>query len=189
MMPHIEFSIRWLSIENGAGSGYLSGSGMVNKAFSYPLAEKLIKVFKKYKVDYLFIGKSGAILYGFPDTTQDIDIFPKKDKSNGERMVRALNDLGFEIDKNLGKAIIEGKDFIQIRGGPFDLDLVFAPDGIESYEKAKERSQMIAGKFPVAALEDIINSKKVAGRRRDREVLERLKEFNKFLKSNKTGKG
>jgi len=26
-----------------------------------------------------------------------------------------------------------GKDFIQLRNGPFDMDLVFAPDGIERF--------------------------------------------------------
>lgn len=155
---------------------------MANKNFSYPIAEKLVKVFAKHRVEYLIIGKSGAILYGFPDTTQDVDLFPKKDKSNGNRIVRALKELGFEIDKILGKAIIEGKDFIQIRGGPFDLDLIFAPDGIESYEAVMKRSQMVVGKFPVASLRDIIDSKKAAGRKRDKEVLERLEDFYKFLK-------
>jgi len=53
---------------------------MVNKPFSYPVAEKLAKIFTKHAIEYLFIGKSGAILYGFPDTTQDIDLFPKKGK-------------------------------------------------------------------------------------------------------------
>jgi len=154
---------------------------MLNRRFSYPTAEKLVEVFSKHQVDYLFIGKAGAILYGFPDTTQDVDIFPKRDKSNGENIVKALKELGFEVDKILEKAIIEGKDFIQIRGGPFDLDLIFAPDGIESYDKAKERAQIIAGKFPVASLKDIINSKKAAGRKRDKEVLERLEDFYKFL--------
>ncbi|MGB9721537.1 MAG: hypothetical protein ACPL28_08680 [bacterium] len=158
---------------------------MVNKSFFYPVAERLVKIFAKHRVEYLIIGKSGAILYGFPDTTQDIDIFPQKDKENGKRIVGALRELGFEIDKTLETAIIEGKDFIQIRGGPFDLDLVFAPDGIDSFEDAKKRANLIGGIFSVAALEDIIKSKKTAGRKRDKEVLARLEEFHKFLKKSK----
>ncbi len=34
--------------------------------------------FQEYHVEYLFIGKFGAILYGYPGTTQDMDIFPLK---------------------------------------------------------------------------------------------------------------
>ena len=32
--------------------------------------------------------------------------------------------------------ILRGKDFIQLKNGPFDLDLIFAPDGIESFAHA-----------------------------------------------------
>lgn len=156
---------------------------MADRAFSYRLAEKLASVFSKNGVEFLFIGKSGAILYGFPDTTQDVDIFPKKDPENGKRIVAALKELEFEIDSQLERAIIEGKDFIQIRGGPFDVDLVFAPDGIESFEKAKKRSHLIEGRFPVASVGDIIESKRVAGRQRDREVLQRLIAFHRFLQA------
>jgi hypothetical protein len=63
-----------------------------------------------------------------------------------------LRELGFEVDETLKSAIIEGKDFIQIRGGPFDIDLIFAPDGIESFEDAQRRAQIIEGGFPVASL-------------------------------------
>ena len=34
----------------------------------------------RHDVAYLFIGKGAAVLHGFPDTTQDVDIFPRKDK-------------------------------------------------------------------------------------------------------------
>ncbi len=155
---------------------------MESKVISYKTAEKLANVFLKYEIEYLFIGKGGAILYGFPDTTQDIDIFPKKDPENGKKIVSALIELGFEVDEKLEKAIIEGKDFIQIRGGPIDIDLVFAPDGIESFEEAKKRATMIEEKFFVASLSDIIESKRKAGRKRDKEVLERLESFLKYLK-------
>lgn len=36
-------------------------------------AEELAAAFAREEVDYLFIGKSGAILLGYPDTTQDVD--------------------------------------------------------------------------------------------------------------------
>lgn len=155
---------------------------MVSESFSYKNAERLAGVFKKWDIDYMFIGKSGAILYGFPDTTQDIDLFPRKNIVNGNKIVAALKELGFNIDDTLGAAITAGKDFIQIRAGPFDLDLIFAPDGIESYERAKQNARVVNKKFPVAHLEDIIRSKKSAGRKRDKETLPRLMDFYAYLK-------
>jgi len=144
---------------------------------------KLAEVFSKYGVEYIFIGKGAAILYGYPGTTQDIDIFPKKSEENCVKIINALKELGFEINDELEKAILSGKDFIQIRGGPFPLDIIFAPDGIESYDKAKKRSKLIDGKFPCASIDDIIASKRAAGRKRDKEELLRLEAFREYLKN------
>lgn len=141
--------------------------------------KKLAETFKKYDVEYLFIGKFGAILYGYPGTTQDVDIFPWKESANCERLVKALKELGFDLNEELEKAILAGKDFIQIRGGPFPMDIVFAPDGIESFEDAKRHGQLIDEMFFCASIDDIIESKKSAGRQRDKEELPRLELFRK----------
>jgi hypothetical protein len=50
-------------------------------AFEYRQAEEVHEVFARYGVRYLFIGKSGAILLGFPDTTQDAHLFVEKSPS------------------------------------------------------------------------------------------------------------
>lgn len=144
--------------------------------------DALVKMFAKHRVAYVIIGKSGAILHGFPDTTQDIDLFPRKSSDNGARIVAALKELGFAVDRILEHAIVSGKDFVQIRGGPCDLDLVFAPDGLESFEQAQERASLVEGTYPVAAIDDIIESKRRAGRQKDTEVLRRLEAFARYLR-------
>ncbi len=96
-------------------------------------ARVIARVFEAAEVDYLFIGKSGAILLGFPAVTQDVDVFAARSPENGRRTVTALRAAGFEIGPELEQAIVAGKDFVHIKTGPFDLDLVFAPDGIPSF--------------------------------------------------------
>src|SRR5437879_5584732 len=103
---------------------------MPRDQFSPAQAQEVAAAFAKKTVDYMFIGKSGAILLGYPGTTQDVDVYPRKDPENGRRIVAALKDLGFTVDAKLEEEIISGKDFVQIKSGPFDIDLVFAPDGI-----------------------------------------------------------
>jgi hypothetical protein len=44
-------------------------------AFEYKNAEDVRNVLKRHDVRYLFFGKSGAILLGYSDTTQDVDLF------------------------------------------------------------------------------------------------------------------
>jgi len=130
-------------------------------------AQEVAKAFAAAGVDYLFIGKGGAILLGFPGTTQDVTVFPAKDADNGRRIVDAVRQLGFAIDETVERDIVAGKDFIQLTDGPFDLDIVFAPDGIESFSEAKRRA-VTEGIFPVANIRDIIASKKASNRMKDR---------------------
>ncbi len=147
--------------------------------FDYAQAEEIRDVFARHGVRYLFIGKSGAILLGFPDTTQDADVFVQKTAENGRALVAALRDLGFELTVAQAVEIECGKDFIQLKNGPFDIDLVFAPDGIRDFAAAWQRHVDVEG-FPVCHLDDIIASKAAANRVRDRESLPRLRAFREF---------
>ncbi len=132
---------------------------MMAAAFDYRQAEEIRDVFARHGLRYLFIGKSGAILLGFPDT-----------------------ELGFALDEAQSDEIRRGKDFVQLKNGPFDLDLVFAPDGIDSFEDAWKR-RVVVERFPVCHPDDIIASKVAANRAKDRESLPRLRAFRDYWKS------
>lgn len=149
-------------------------------AFEYRQAVEVRDALARHGCQYLFIGKSGAILLGFPDTTQDADLYVRKSQDNGRAMVAALKELRFDLSPAQEAEIIRGKDFVQLRNGPFDLDLVFAPDGIERFEDAWQRRVEVEG-FPVCSIDDIIASKEATNRVKDRESLPRLKSFREYL--------
>ena len=148
-------------------------------AFEYRQAQEVRDAFTREGVRYLFLGKSGAILLGYPDTTQDADLFVQKSSENGPALVRALRALGFDLTAEQEAEIVRGKDFVQLKNGPFDLDLVFAPDGIDSFEAAWNRRVEVEG-FPVCHPDDIIASKQSANRAKDRESLPRLQSFREY---------
>ena len=148
-------------------------------AFEYRQAQEVRDALARHGVRYLFIGKAGAILLGFPDTTQDVDLFVDRSPDNGRALVAALRELGFALTDDQARDIERGKDFVQLKNGPFDLDLVFAPDGIERFEDAWRRRVEVEG-FPVCHLDDIIASKAAANRVRDRESLPRLRSFRAY---------
>lgn len=108
---------------------------MTAKSFRPEQARIVADAFEKHGIEYLFIGKSGAILLGYPGATQDVD-------------------------------------------------LVFAPDGIENYEDAARRAERIEN-FPVMSIADIIASKRAAGRKRDLAELDLLEEFRKVYEAQK----
>ena len=92
-----------------------------------------------------------------------------------------LLDLGFSLTQEQTAEIERGKDFVQLKNGPFDLDLIFAPDGIESFAQAWARRVEVEG-FPVCHPDDIIASKRAANRAKDRESLPRLEAFRDYWK-------
>jgi hypothetical protein len=148
-------------------------------AFEYRQAQEIRDALARHRVRYLFIGKSGAILLGFPDTTQDADLFVERSAANGRALVQALRDLGFALTAEQALEIERGKDFVQLKHGPFDVDLVFAPDGIEKFEDAWRRRVEVEG-FPVCHIDDIIASKRASNRAKDRESLPRLVSFREY---------
>ena len=155
-------------------------------AFEYRQAQEIRDCFQRHGIRYLFLGKSGAILLGFPDTTQDADLFVEKTPENCGGLVVALRELGFALTDAQAGEIARGKDFIQLKNGPFDLDLIFAPDGIERFTDAWKRRVDIEG-FPVCHIDDIIASKQAANRVKDRESLPRLLAFRDYWRRTQGG--
>jgi hypothetical protein len=150
--------------------------------FEYLQAQEIRDAFVAHGVRFLFLGKSGAILLGFPDTTQDADVFLEKSRENCQAALAAIKSLEFSLDDQLERDILRGKDFVQLKSGPFDLDLIFAPDGIERFEDAWQRRIEVEG-FPVCSLDDIIASKQATGRVKDRESLPRLIAFREYWRT------
>ncbi|MBS1828901.1 MAG: hypothetical protein JST93_26600 [Acidobacteria bacterium] len=144
-------------------------------AFDYRQAEEIKDAFAARNIRYLFLGKSGAVLLGYPDTTQDVDLFIEDSLENCTAVIEALAELGFALTGQ-DQAEIRRREFVQLKNGPFDLDLVFAPDGIKHFNAAWERRVVVEG-FPVCHPNDIIASKRAAGRRKDLESLPRLEAF------------
>lgn len=154
-------------------------------AFEYRLAVELRDTFARNGVRYMFIGRSGAILLGYPDTTQGVDLVVEKSPANSLAIVASLSELGFDLAETAAAQIGHDKALIQFKNGPFDLDLVFAPDGIERFSDAWARRVVVEG-FPVCHIDDIIASKVASNRRKDRESLPRLQSFREYwLRTNR----
>jgi hypothetical protein len=73
-------------------------------------------------------------------------------------------------------SIRTGSEIVLLKRGRFALNLIHAPEGIESFAVARSR-RVMAGKFPVASLDDIIASTRASGREKDRNDLPRLEQL------------
>ncbi|MFA5759315.1 MAG: hypothetical protein WC942_08190 [Clostridia bacterium] len=154
------------------------------KIFNAPYSNfitRLFKALKKYNVEYMVIGGISSVIQGFNHTTQDIDIYPKKSLENNQNLIKALKSLKFKLSKKDEDNILQGKDFIQF-DEPYEIDIVFSPDGFENYESAS-KYRIVQDGVPLLSIEGIIKSKKSANRAKDKLILPSLQDFLKFKKN------
>jgi len=116
------------------------------------------------------IGGIAAVLYGVPRATFDLDILIEASNENARRLLDAL------LDAGLGTALLTNKDEIlaneiTIFKDRVRIDVQTKTPGL-IFEDAWKRKQIMnyqGQEFYVACLEDLVASKKAAGRTIDLE--------------------
>lgn len=124
--------------------------------------------FQSHDVRYLVIGEIAAVLYGIPRATFDLDILTEATEPNAERLLQALRAAGFgtadliETQGILANEITVFNDRVRI-------DVQTSTPGITFQDAWNRRETMVyqGQQFYVASRQDMIASKRAAGRPRD----------------------
>ena len=139
---------------------------------------ELLELFNKHNVEYMIVGGYALAFHGAPRYTGDLDIFIRSDSLNAQRIMRALEDFGFE-SVGLTAADFERLDnVIQLGVPPIRVDIVTSLTGI-SWESAFEnRVQGRYGDVQVHYIgrEQFILNKLSMGRKKDLADIEALGE-------------
>jgi hypothetical protein len=142
--------------------------------------ERLLRALDEAGVEHVVIGLGAAFLQGNPTVTIDLDIMPRRDLDNAERLATALNALG--VRRRTGDRVeLEGADFLGwgaqrflTDAGPVDIVPVAA--GIGAYEDVAT-VELAIGDMTVRALslDEVITSKEALDRPKDRAALPMLR--------------
>lgn len=132
--------------------------------------EELFKLLNKHRVKYCIIGAYAVAFYAKPRYTKDIDILIEPSIANSKKVVRALDDFGFESLK------LDEKDFrtkgiiIQLGYEPLRVDMLTSVQGcgFKRAWKNKELGTYGAENVSFIGLDDLIKIKKVTGRALDK---------------------
>ncbi len=140
-----------------------------------PLLGKIAELFAEQRFEPVMIGNAAAALHGSPVTTLDIDFMFRKTPLN----LKKLKAIARSLDAAILKPYYPVSDLFRIinddRG--LQLDFMTRLHGIRSFEGLRARASATAfgaHSLIIASLEDIIKSKRAAGRSRDLAVLEIL---------------
>lgn len=137
---------------------------------------KLFECLNKNNVEYLLIGGALSIAYGVPRVTKDLDIFLNPTIENARAFLKALGELGMGT-ANLTTAedicnteVTIFKDFVR-------LDALTKVKGLD-FSNAWRNKVFLALRevmIPAINIDDLISSKKAAGRPHDKEDIKMLK--------------
>jgi hypothetical protein len=134
--------------------------------------EKLLRILARHKVEMVVLGGVGAQFHGWKSATVDLDIAVDRGEANVVRINLALQEAGAG-DPQIGQF---GTAFITRFGR---LELVRKADGIGEYEdwlrNAGEKELDDGLAIMVADPEDIIASKRAAGRGKDLLALDQMR--------------
>jgi len=130
----------------------------------------VFRSFQRHNVRYLIIGGVASVLYGVPRATFDLDILIEASDENVRNLLDALTDAGFwtatltNSQEILSNEITIFKDRVRI-------DVQTSTPGL-IFDEAWERREMMeyqGQEFYVVSLNDLISSKRAAGRDVDLE--------------------
>jgi hypothetical protein len=151
-------------------------------------AERILETLARHGVDYVIVGGLAVQTHGHVRTTVDIDVFPRPDKSNMERLANALNSLDAKI-------LNPGSELMKIDATTLPLatlwqfttrhgaiDILHDAPGAPPYDGLRSRAleiQLGDLKLAVAGLDDLISMKRASARPVDLDDLAALTEANR----------
>lgn len=131
--------------------------------------------FEKHKVSYVVIGGIAAVLHGVPRATFDLDILIEATPNNARSLLDALAEANFATallttpDELLAHEITVFKDRVRI-------DVQTSTPGLRFEDAWQNRVVMSyhGQQFYVTSKDDLIASKRAAGRQKDLEDVKTL---------------
>jgi hypothetical protein len=138
-----------------------------------PLLERLAGALAARRLDAVLVGNAAAALHGAPVTTLDFDFMFRKTSGS----LRTLRGMARDLRAVIFTPYYPASElYYRLVAEDAGLQADFMPrlDGIRSFEGLRGRATAVRlgeATLLVAALDDVVRSKRAAGRPRDRAAL------------------
>lgn len=142
--------------------------------------ERLLRSLVDHGVEFCVIGAVAAWLQGNPTVTLDLDVMPRRELDNAERLAAALNALAARAHGDDAETELEGADFLGWKSQRFEtdagpLDVVPRAAAIGGFEDVAT-IELALGEISVRVItiDEVIASKEKLGRPKDTAALPAL---------------
>jgi len=144
--------------------------------------QKLLRLLVEHKVKFVVIGAWALPAYGYTRRSFDIDIFFDPTKANVRRLIKALNEVGYDGVEDLTlEQLLKKKTLFRQYILDTDIHPFVAGANFKDVWKTKKEVKIENVKVYVPSLEELISMKKAAGRAKDKIDLEYLNEIKRQL--------
>ncbi len=151
--------------------------------------KEFIELLNEYDVHYLIIGGYAVNFHGYPRYTKDIDFWIWMRQSNITKLIKAIKDFGFGSLNLEIKDFLIPEDIVQLGYEPYRIDLLMDVEGVDFEDCYKRRTEFKLDGTDVKflSLQDLITSKKKAGRLQDLADAEQLDKLREKSRENNNG--
>ncbi len=137
-----------------------------------------VRALNNQQVEYILVGGMAVILHGYVRTTGDMDVWVNKTKENYKKLARALFEFGMPVFDMIEQAFL-GEEFnVWVFGrSPVKIELMTAVKGLDFQSAFALAQYYNEANIPIRFLHinSLIESKKAAGRFKDHDDIEKLK--------------
>jgi len=136
----------------------------------------LLKLFNKNKVRYCIVGAYAVAFYARPRYTKDIDILVEPEIKNALRIIRALQEFGFQTLGLTEKDFSQKNKIVQLGYEPLRVDILTSIEGCSFKDVWKNKITSRYGRQKVffIGIDELIRNKRASKRRQDKIDLDIL---------------
>ncbi|MDR3012839.1 MAG: nucleotidyl transferase AbiEii/AbiGii toxin family protein [Chitinispirillales bacterium] len=144
----------------------------------------MIRIFNEEKVQFIVIGGTAVIIYGYTRLTKDLDLWVWANPANAIRIVKALEKFGAPMHEITAEDFEKEGTIFQIGVAPIRIDIITATVGVKFEEAFRNIENIEADgiNIPLISISDLIENKKATGRPQDLIDVEHLEAILKRKK-------
>ena len=111
-----------------------------------PDFKEFLRLLNFHQVEYLLVGGYAVAHYGYPRTTNDIDIWAGISAENASKLCRVFQDFGFSATAISPEMFLDSKKVLRMGVPPVCIDLLLQVSGLEFSASFRRREiQVIDG--------------------------------------------
>jgi len=138
--------------------------------------KEFLRLLNAYQVEYLLVGGYAVGYHGYPRATADLDIWVRIHPENAEKLVRVLQEFGFNVPALSADLFLKENQIVRLGVPPLRIELHTSLSGVnfETCYAARVVDELDGIPVNLINLKDLKLNKQASGRYRDLDDLEHL---------------